>query len=156
MITNVEFSICGWTVPLRPRFLFCSSSGSPWPDFLAPAEASALPSISLEEESSCTVLGLEPAGLKLQLHPQAWWIPPLSLFVLSFLGAWVGFALGCWVITVCRRQYLSPLGISSALQRFSLQIHCVFSAVHTLNCGWLLYTQAVVFTRFKPSLKISA
>lgn len=79
---------------------------------------------------------------------------PLS--VLSFLGAWVGFALGCWVITVCRRQYLSPLGISSALQHFSLQIHCVFSAVHTLNCGWLLYTQAVVFTRFKPSLKISA
>lgn len=113
-----------WTVPLRPTFWFCSSSGSLWPDFLA----SALPSISLEEETSCTVSGPGASWTKVATLPS-------SLVNSSPLSVCLEFSrsLG-WI---CSRV-LSYYSLQKTVPQIFWKSHRLFSAFH---CKFIVFFQ---------------
>lgn len=149
-----QCDVFGWTVPLRAKFLLCSSSGSSWPDFLAPSKASTLPWLSWEEESSCTVSGPEASWTEVSTSPSS--LVNSSLFILIFPGALLGFALGCRVIAVVGMQYLNHVEISSALQTFLQQNHYVFFQLFT---HWIvgvfdIHTSCAFFQTESPILRL--
>lgn len=150
-----QCDIFEWTVPLRAKFFLCSSSGSSWPYFLAPARASTLPWLSWEEESSCTVSGPEASWTKVSTSLSS--LANSSLFILIFPGALLGFALGCRVIAVVGMKYLNHAQIPTALRTFLPQSHYVlFQLFKRWIVGVFDIHKLCFFPDWKPNFKISA